>query len=143
MRVDKPLSLINDDQGIKELCRQENKTAYNNFFNVVTDQFNKVGMPIVKQLVNELTGQVKNIEERRGLATFYSDFMREVYPDGGETTTTIPHPEPTIDSPVSGTVSRISENIHGEEQSETPTEKTSSNEDDFERVGDPEENVHS
>ena len=143
MKVDKPLSLAGDEQGIKELCRQENEAAYTNFFNAVTDQFNKVGMPIVNQLVNDLTGREKNIEERRSLATFFSEFLREVYPDGGETITTIPHLEPKIDSPVSETASQISENITGEEQSETPPENATTSDTDIQRGGEPEETVHS
>ena len=130
MRVDKPLRLSNDDNGIKELCRQENEVAYNNFFNAVIAEFNKVGMPNVNQLVNELTGQIRNIDERRSEATFYSNFLKEVFPDGVVTTETVHNSEIIRNSPV-------------EEQPETSMEQTSTDDDFFQRQEDPEENGHS
>ncbi|RKU25050.1 hypothetical protein C6497_16890 [Candidatus Poribacteria bacterium] len=139
MRVDKPMSLNGDEQGIDELCRQENETAYINFFNTVTDQFANVGMPIVEKLVNDLTGQIRNIEERRESAKFYSDFLREVYPNGGVATITYNQPEKTNDLPSSVT----SEDNSAEEKVEISADQTSTDDNDLHREGDPEEDIHS
>ena len=80
--LDKPLRLSDDEQGIKELCRQENEGAYNNFFSSIQEEFNKLKSQDVKDLVNEMIRQITNPNERRNLGDFYGLFLTEVYSDG-------------------------------------------------------------
>ena len=96
-KVDKPLSLFDDEVGMKELCRQENETAYHNFFSAVIAEFNKVGRLSASQFVNRLTGQERDIDTRRALAASFGQFMQEVYPNGDVATETAYDSAPTGD----------------------------------------------
>ena len=101
-KVDKPLSMFDDEVGMKELCRQENEAVYHNFFNAVIAEFNKVGQLKASEFVNGLTRQEGDIDTRRELAASFSQFMQEVYPNGDVATETTYHSAPTEDSRSAG-----------------------------------------
>ena len=73
------LGLTDDAPGIKVFCRQGNETNYNNFFNSVIDEFQKLEFNAVTQHVNHLIQQITDIDELGVLSDYYRQFLNEVY----------------------------------------------------------------
>ena len=115
--VDKQLRLFDDERGIKELCRQENEGAYNNFFDLVKAEFMKFDPEKVNQSVSELTQQVESIDERHNLTDFYSGFLQEIYPDGFVTSEVSPGSTTPTGPSVSGAPPQHTQEAPGKEQS--------------------------
>ena len=76
------LGLSDDPGGIKRLSRQENKSSYDDFIKAVQSKFSQLGRETVDRVINQLLGDVANLDARRKLSDFYKAFLDEVYPEG-------------------------------------------------------------
>ena len=99
MGVDKTLSLSDDTSGIDNLCSVENDTYYNYFFASIKAEFNKLGLQVASTAVNESLKEI----DRGGLdnkSKFFTEYLEEIFPDGGETTSTplVPEQDATDDN---------------------------------------------
>ena len=122
MNVDQTLSLFHDTSEIDNLCRVENDAYYNYFFDSIRAEFNKLGHPNASTSVNELLKEI-DMGERNDMSKFYTQFLSEIFPDGGGTTGTPPDLEPEVASPPSETTSQTSQDTADAEQPETPIER--------------------
>lgn len=115
MGVDKTLSLSDDTGGIDNLCSVEYDTYYNYFFESIKAEFNTLGLQVTSAAVNE---SLKEIDrgEQDSMSKFYTQFLEEIFPDGGETTNTPSVPEPEV-------VSTSTEDSSDRDQSGTPTDQ--------------------
>ena len=98
MGVDKELFLTDDTSGIDNLCSVENDTYYNYFFQSIKAEFNKLGLQVASTAVNESLREVDR-GEHDNESQFFTEYLEEIFPDGGETTNTPPVLEPDIPSP--------------------------------------------
>ena len=115
MGVDKTLSLSDGESGIDSLCSVENDTYYNYFFESIKAEFNKLGLQVASTAVNE---SLKEIDrgELDNKSKVFTEYLEELFPDGGETTSTPPVPDP-VDASTS------TEDSSDEEQSGTPKDQ--------------------
>ena len=115
--VDQFLSLTDDASGINNLCTIENDVYYNYFFNSIKAEFNKLGHQKVSGSVNNLLAEI-DMGKRDDMSKFYTQFLDEIFPDGGGTTVTSPGSE----SEAAPTFPDSEETSH-EGQSATPKEE--------------------
>ena len=113
--VDQFLSLSAENAtGIDKLCSVENDTYYNYFFDSIKEEFNQLGHNKATKAVNELLEQIFDTSEKNNMGEFYTQFLEEIFPDGGGgTTDTPPISEPEV-------ASSSTEDTSDEEQSGTP-----------------------
>ena len=118
--VDQFLVLSDEGGGINNLCTVENDDYYNCFFDSIKDEFNRLGHHSVSVSVNNLLEQI-DMGERDDMSKLYTQFLDEVFPDGGEATFTPPGPEPEVVSSSSENTHQTSHDAADEEQSDIPT----------------------
>ena len=118
--LDQFLSLSDDASGMTNLCTVENDVYYNYFFDSIKAEFNKLGHQKVSDSVNNLLEEI-DMGERDDMSKFYTQFLDEIFPDGGEATFTPPGPEPEGVSSSSENTPQTSHDTASEGQSDTPT----------------------
>ena len=122
--VDQFLALSADNAtGIDKLCSVENDTYYNSFFDSIKEKFNKLGHQKATDAVNELLEQIIDTSEKNNMGEFYTQFLEEIFPDGGGTTVVPPGSEQEVAPTSSKDTPQTSQDIVNEEQSETPIEQ--------------------
>ena len=117
--VDQFLALSDDASGINNLCTVENDAYYNYFFDSIKAEFNKLGHQNASTSVNELLKEI-DMGERDDMSKFYTQFLSEIFPDGGGTTVVLPGSEPEVVSSSSEATSQSFQDTANEEESETP-----------------------
>ena len=95
MGVHKTFSLSDNTSGIDNLCRVENDSYYNYFFDSIKAEFYKLGLQVASDAVNN---SLKKIDrgEKDSTSKMLSAYLEEVFPDADETVNTPPVPDPDI-----------------------------------------------
>ena len=128
------LLLSDDANGINNLCTVGNDACYNYFFDSIKDEFNRLGPHSVSVSVNNLLEQI-DMGERGEMSDFYTQFLEEIFPNGGEATFTPLGAEPEVVSSSSENIPQTSHDTTDEEQSDTPIgEETGLTFDELQRI---------
>ena len=117
------LALHDHDDGIKELCMNQNQTAYDEFFNSVQSCFTRLNRKrIFKKTIRPLLLKIENIDTRNKLNDYYNQFLDEVYPNNDFVDDTTTDVESELDAHFSQVSSYTSQHTHLNEGEKIPSE---------------------